>query len=55
MEKTIAGPTRQTQHGLLFALSELVQVLWAWVTGEGDLFALLVAWGEVVAGYVATE
>jgi len=38
-----------------FAVSELAQVLWAWVMGEGDLFGLLDAWYEVVSGKVVTE
>ena len=54
MMEAITG-RQEVQHGLRYAISELAQVLWAWVTGEGDLFGLLVAWGEVVAGYVATE
>ncbi len=45
----------EAQRGSLFALSELAQVLWAWVTGGGDLIGLLVAWGEVIIGQVVTE
>jgi hypothetical protein len=37
----------------LFAVKELGQVLWAWVTGEGNLFGLLDAWWEVASGQVA--
>jgi hypothetical protein len=36
-------------------MGELAQVLWAWVSGEGDLIGLLKAWYEVVTGQVVTE
>ena len=40
-------------RGLWFAVGELAQVLWAWVTGEGNLIGLLVAWWQVVSAQVA--
>ena len=43
------------RRGFLFAVKELGQVLWAWVTGEGNLVGLLKAWHEVVTGKVVTE
>jgi hypothetical protein len=42
-------------RGFMFAMKELGQVLWAWVTGEGNLIGLLKAWHEVVTGKVRTE
>ena len=54
MERAITKPRGKGQRGFLFAGKELVQVLWAWVTGEGNLFGLLDAWWEVaVSGLVA--
>ena len=53
MERTTPRPTAKAQRGILFAMGELVQVLWAWVSGEGDLPGLLTAWWEVVSGQVA--
>jgi hypothetical protein len=50
---TRVAVTTQAGHGFTFAVSELVQVLCAWVTGEGHLFGLLDAWWEVVSGQVA--
>ena len=53
MERAITEPTGKAQRGFLFAGKELVQVLWAWVTGKGNLFGLFDAWCEVVSGQVA--
>jgi hypothetical protein len=57
VEQARNRPTGKAQHrrrrGFGFAARELVQVLWAWVTGEGNLFGLLDAWWEVVSGQVA--
>ena len=53
MERAITEPTGKAQRRFLFAGKELVQVLWAWVTCEGNLFGLLDAWWEVVSGQVA--
>ena len=50
-QKTKSKRTR----GFLFAAGELAQVLWAWVTGEGNLFGLLDAWWEVVSGQVVID
>ena len=33
-------------------MRELACVLWAWVTGEGDLAELLYAWAQVATGRV---
>ena len=57
MEKAVPRLTDRAQHkrGILFALRELVQVLWAWASGEGDLIGLLVAGWQVVTGKVVTE
>ena len=53
MEKVVTKPTGRAQRGFLFAVKELVQVLWAWGAGDGNLFGLLDAWWEVVSGQVA--
>ena len=53
MGRAIARPMGKAPRGFPCAMSELVQVLWAWVTGEGNLFGLLDAWWEVVTGQVA--
>ena len=57
MAQTAARQRTKASHrrGFLVAAGELVQVLWAWVTGEGDLIRLLKAWHEVVTGKVVTE
>ena len=57
MVQTAARQRPKARDGckLAFAVGELMQVLWAWVRGEGDLFGLLDAWYEVVTGKVVTE
>ena len=53
METVITKSTGRAQRRFLFAGKELLQVLWDWVMGEGNLFGLLGAWWEVVSGQVA--
>ena len=53
MERAITEPRGKRRRGFLFAAKELVQVLWAWGAGEGNLFGLLDAWWEVISGQVA--
>ena len=57
MVQTAARQRAKTKRrrGFLFATGELAYVLCAWVTGEGDLIGLLVAWAQVVCGKVALE